>query len=104
MAVLVAVSIVVSMMSGCCTGAAEEDLIEGGLSGQVPAQVSFKQYTGYVVTDAAAGRALFYYFVEAQSHPFSKPLTLWLNGGPGCSSMGNGAFEELSLEPVAKSK
>ncbi|KAI5084784.1 hypothetical protein GOP47_0000953 [Adiantum capillus-veneris] len=61
----------------------------------VPAQVSFKQYAGYVVTDAAAGRALFFYFVEAQSHPFSKPLTLWLNGGPGCSSVGNGAFEEL---------
>eukprot|EP00250_Pteridium_aquilinum_P019285 c24378_g1_i1 orf=629-2071(-) len=76
-------------------GAPEADLIVKGLPGQVPAQVSFKQYAGYVVTDAAAGRALFYYFVEAQSHPLSQPLTLWLNGGPGCSSVGNGAFEEL---------
>lgn len=89
------VIVVVVGYSSYCKGAAEEDLIDGGLPGQVPAQVSFKQYAGYVVTDAAAGRALFYYFVQAQSHPFSRPLTLWLNGGPGCSSLGNGAFEEL---------
>lgn len=73
-------------------GAPAADLVER-LPGQP--KVPFKQYAGYVVTDAAAGRALFYYFVEAETHPSSKPLTLWLNGGPGCSSVGNGAFEEL---------
>lgn len=97
--VIVAVILVVggtwNSSSRLVEGAAHEDLIAKGLPGQVPAQVSFKQYAGYIVTDAAAGRALFYYFVEAQSHPLSKPLTLWLNGGPGCSSVGNGAFEEL---------
>ncbi|KAM4132870.1 hypothetical protein ACJW30_01G284900 [Castanea mollissima] len=35
------------------------------------------------------GRPLFYYFVEAKSaSPLSRPLTLWLNGGLGCSSLG----------------
>ncbi|KDO72509.1 hypothetical protein CISIN_1g037032mg [Citrus sinensis] len=64
------------------------------LPGQ-PNNVPVKQYSGYILTDANHGRALFYYFVEAQStNPLSLPLTLWLNGGPGCSSLGFGAFME----------
>ncbi|XP_037491693.1 serine carboxypeptidase-like 45 [Jatropha curcas] len=46
-----------------------------------PSNVSFKQYSGYIVTDAKEGRDLFYYFVEAETaNPLSLPLTLWLNG------------------------
>nr|GMD95674.1 serine carboxypeptidase-like 45 [Ipomoea batatas] len=64
------------------------------LPGQ-PSNITFKQYSGYIVTDAHHGRALFYYFVEAEAqNPLSRPLTLWLNGGPGCSSLGYGAFME----------
>ncbi|CAK7340280.1 unnamed protein product [Dovyalis caffra] len=57
-------------------------------------RVSFQQYAGYVIVDENQDRALFYYFVEAESDPASKPLVLWLNGGPGCSSVGAGAFSE----------
>ncbi|CAK7340282.1 unnamed protein product [Dovyalis caffra] len=57
-------------------------------------RVSFQQYAGYVTVDENQDRALFYYFVEAESDPASKPLVLWLNGGPGCSSVGAGAFGE----------
>ncbi|GAB2274491.1 hypothetical protein Dimus_009261 [Dionaea muscipula] len=63
------------------------------LPGQ-PEGVNFNQYGGYVTVDKKAGKALFYYFVESPQDPESKPLVLWLNGGPGCSSLGNGAFEE----------
>jgi serine carboxypeptidase-like clade 2 len=44
-------------------------------------QVSFQQYAGYVTIDEKQQRALFYYFVEAETEPASKPLVLWLNGG-----------------------
>ncbi|WVZ05834.1 hypothetical protein V8G54_019180 [Vigna mungo] len=56
--------------------------------------VSFQQFAGYVPVDDNDQRALFYYFVEAQRNPSSKPLVLWLNGGPGCTSVGIGAFTE----------
>ncbi|XP_076937645.1 serine carboxypeptidase-like 46 [Bidens hawaiensis] len=55
-------------------------------------QVGFQQYSGYVTVDAKKKRALFYYFVEAEVDPVSKPLVLWLNGGPGCSSLGVGSI------------
>ncbi|XP_015071486.1 serine carboxypeptidase-like 40 [Solanum pennellii] len=57
--------------------------------------VKFKQYGGYVTVNKSAGRALFYYFVEAHENSKSLPLLLWLNGGPGCSSLAYGAMEEI---------
>nr|GMC71727.1 serine carboxypeptidase-like 45 [Ipomoea batatas] len=57
-------------------------------------EVGFQQFSGYVTVDKKEERSLFYYFVEAQVDPASKPLVLWLNGGPGCSSLGVGAFSE----------
>lgn len=40
-----------------------------------------KQYGGYITTDEDNGRALYYYFVQAETNPSSRPLALWLNGG-----------------------
>ncbi|XP_076887192.1 serine carboxypeptidase 1-like [Bidens hawaiensis] len=60
-----------------------------------PRTPSFNQYSGYVTVDSNHGKALFYYFAEATIEASTKPLVLWLNGGPGCSSLGGGAMMEL---------
>jgi len=74
-------------------GTKEADKITA-LPGQ-PARVNFDQYSGYVTVSEVHFRELFYYFVEAPYEAASKPLILWLNGGPGCSSLGYGAMTEL---------
>ena len=50
---------------------------------QLPGQpnTGFQQFSGYVTVDDLKHKALFYYFVESETHPASKPLVLWLNGG-----------------------
>lgn len=70
--------VLVVLLIGGGNGYPEEDLVKI-LPGQP--KVGFKQYAGYVDVDLKAGRSLFYYFVEAETDPHHKPLTLWLNGG-----------------------
>ncbi|KAK9055182.1 hypothetical protein SSX86_026264 [Deinandra increscens subsp. villosa] len=64
--------------------------------------VDFAQYAGYVTSNEESGRALFYWLTEATEEPASKPLVLWLNGGPGCSSIAFGMAEEVGPFHVNK--
>ncbi|KFK39840.1 hypothetical protein AALP_AA3G294800, partial [Arabis alpina] len=52
-----------------------------------------KHYAGYVAIDKEGSKNLWYYFVESERNASEDPVVLWLNGGPGCSSMDGFIYE-----------
>ncbi|ONK68957.1 uncharacterized protein A4U43_C05F17800 [Asparagus officinalis] len=103
---LVLASLASASSSSCSEDSAlEKDRVQTNLLGQ-DFNVEFAHYSGYVTIDEEAGRALFYWFFEAAEDPASKPLALWLTGGPGCSAIAYGMAEEVGpfhVKPDGKS-
>ncbi len=51
-----------------------------------------KHYSGYLAL-ANGSKHMHYYLQLSEGSPSADPLTLWSNGGPGCTSL-KGGFEE----------
>ena len=70
-------------------GAPSEDEIINlpGWDGDLPS----KQYSGYL--DISPTKHYHYWFIEAENDPVNAPVVLWLNGGPGCSSLDGLVYE-----------
>lgn len=58
-------------------------------------------YSGYLNANRP-NRQIHYMFVQAEANADTAPLTLWLNGGPGCSSL-IGLLQEIGPYIVGNS-
>ena len=52
-----------------------------------------KQYSGFLPADDNQTVFLHYWFVESTGNPATDPVVVWMNGGPGCSSLEGGLYE-----------
>ena len=71
-----------ALIVGCAFAAPAADLMPN--LPDAPA-FSTNNYSGYLT--ATATKSLHYVFTESKVDPANSPVTIWFNGGPGCSSM-----------------
>ena len=83
---LVALSATVS--SASAIGSAGDDKVTS-LPNAPP--LPSNHYSGYLA--ASSSKNIHYYLVESENDPANDPLLIWMNGGPGCSSLDGFLYE-----------
>lgn len=81
----------VILLIGCGLGARPRDFVEK--MPWVNETLNYAMYSGYLDIPNSNGKSLHYILVESQNDPANDPLVLWLNGGPGCSSLDGFIYE-----------
>ena len=75
------ISLINALLSESYSGIADEVKNLPGLD----FKINYKHYSGYL--NSTDDRFLHYWFFESQRSPPNDPVVLWMNGGPGCSSL-----------------
>jgi len=78
-------------LTGVATAAVAADEVKSlpGWDGELPS----KHYSGYLPARGGENH-VHYHLTLSEENPATDPITLWSNGGPGCTSL-KGAFEEV---------
>jgi carboxypeptidase C (cathepsin A) len=64
---------------------AEEEVT--ALKGYYDFSTEFKMYSGYLTLQETPLINIHYVFLTSKNQPATDDVVLWLNGGPGCSSL-----------------
>ncbi|CAD8089514.1 unnamed protein product [Paramecium primaurelia] len=94
MKIIVTITTILSLSLSFQIGAHESDIVDNIMLNQL-FNINYQGdlYSGYLTADKEGTTQFYYLFYPAINDSLEKPIILWLNGGPGCSSI-QGAFNE----------
>jgi hypothetical protein len=78
--------LLVSLLIWVSLSAPDADLVPQ-LKGFYDYSNEFKMYSGYLTLQTEPQISAHYVFVTSKNDPVNDDVVLWLNGGPGCSSL-----------------